>query len=695
MAVTDFFLLILVFVIGVLCWTPFINNVYGHDAAGAMYWVDRMRKKDLVFYKDAYLSPIGHLVHIIFMQIFWKKENTKAFYAIMSLYCALSSCLLFGVVSHLFSPAAAFFSSLLFSLYITSPRLDANWGPFEQLLPLPLVGGVLCILLYPEAGSPLLILLSGMLFGYAILIKQVALLYLPGFLLMVTGVCQPFFCHALFLLGMIVINAVPLSYYALRHQAFWEYLTCMWLHLLPSAIHPGKYNKFYPKNQVQGQKAKGSIREALLRNSRSMGPMLFLTFIGIVLLCIYQLSCIGLGLLACLLVSIGMIFMRGTFFPHYWLNVVPWLAIFAGFGFSQVLTSFTSEGRLTGVGLAAAACLGVLFSDAVRSDWKYYTFSRDPYAFLKRVWGEGVVRKYQKCRELGEYIKKITKPEDSILICGWEPSILMYSDRRHFTPEPCLYAEDYLDIYSRDNPSFFGFLNEIYRFKKWKIVKERENIFKKGYPEIIVFIQGPVTVEPFEKLTGMAYVLDQGAQGFPLFRISLELSELLSPYLKSSRLVQKETPEQSAAELRLKEMAKQNTEERLSFVKRLLKQSPYTIPYLLALGDSLIDSGKFDELHLFFLKLIRIGAFLQKDLLEILNKIGESHYIQGRWEEAEKAFDTVLARDPAHSKALNNLGVLFFAQSRNEAASQLFRRALDADPENQDARFNIHQLETV
>ena len=539
----ELLLSIFVFLFGILTWVPFLNNIYGQDLAVAMYFVDRFKKGEVTLYKDIPTLPIGYFMHIFFMQLFWKKENTKAFYWIMCLYSSFSSFLLFWVIFHIFGLFSAIAGSIVFSLYIVSPRLDGNWGASEQLIPLPLMISLLCILISSKENSIPLIVLSGLFLGYAILIKQMTVLYFPCYILVMIGTGHSFAYHLYFICGILITNSIPLVYFSLKYDAFWEYVIAIWLKLLPSAINPKKYNKYYPKNQVRGTKDIKIAKKVIAQNSRSLPPLFFLCIIGVFSSIAYHSLLIFAGLFVCLLASIWMIFMRGTFFPHYWLNMIPWLSIFAGFGLSEVIKSALRLGPPTAVTIAGILAIILLFVDAVCVDRKYYGFFKDPYQFLRKIWGEGFVNAYKGWRQIGEYIKNTTKKDDKILVCGWAPHILMYSDRTHFTPEACQYTEDYLDIYNRENPAVLGFLNLIYNFKNLKVVKQKENIFHAGYPEVIVFSDGKVNVEGFEKLTGIKYSLDENVEGCPLFRADLELTELMSLFQTKNNILHHCCPE--------------------------------------------------------------------------------------------------------------------------------------------------------
>ena len=277
-------------------------------------------------------------------------------------------------------------------------------------------------------------------------------------------------------------------------------------------------------------------------------PSYFLSTIGIICLFSFHFSLIFVGLFVCLLISVCNIFMRRTYFAHYWLNMIPWLAIFSGFGLSEIIHNSVRLWPPNAVTFAGMLAVILFFIDAILVDRKYYVFSKDPYAFLQNLWGQGTTNTYKGWKKMGEYIKDTTNQEDKILICGTYPQILLYSNRTHFTTDLCLHAEDYLDIYNRKNPAYHHFLNSIYKFKGFNIVKQKENVFHEGHPEVILFGPGEVDIEGFEKLTGIKYCLDENVKGYSLFRADLQLTELISFFENTKSKSNQKTKEMDSNE---------------------------------------------------------------------------------------------------------------------------------------------------
>jgi len=681
---------LIVFIFGIITGLPFIRNVYGHDVAACMYNVARNLKGDVVFYKETPHCTIGHFTHIFLMQRFFDKYNTTAFNFIVCVYNALTSFVLFWVLSNIFGTLAGLFGSCFYSIYIKSPRLDGNWASFEQFIPLPLFTSLLCILQTGSGYSLFWLILSGFLFGYAILIKQTSILYFPGFILAAISVGHSLTDILIFTGGILISNLIPLVYYSLRHNAFWSYLIAIWLISIPMAVNPKKFNKYYPRINVRGDKKSINKKTIIFNISRSLPPVLLLTITAIIFLLFNGITLLHMGLLLCLGISVLMLFMRGTFFPHYWLHTIPWLSIFAGFSLSEITSGFINAWPPEAISITALLAIGFLIYDAVRVDKHFYGFPNDEYSFLKRVYGDDVTHQYKTQISIGKYIRNTTKEDDKIIVCGWAPHILLYADRPHFTKEYCLYYEDYIKIHNRDNPNYYVFLEEIFKFKKNTIVKQSENPFHSGYPAVIVFGSCDSHMDGFEELAGIKYSVDKNAGGYPLFRPDLELTELMALYENKENI--SDILGESCNDLKekiKKMMESENYEQAIPLITKLVHLEPDCVKHLLMIGDCLIYSGKHMLLFNFYQRLIRKNLLNNSLKLHLINKIGESYFHQNDLEKAKEVFKDVLKHDLNNIDALNNIGVIHYRQNDIEKAIHSFNRVLSLDPDNMDAKNNM------
>ena len=671
-----------------------MNTPYGPDMAGSAYYVDKVLKKKLTFFKDMPVYTIGHYLHLIILQFFIGKGN-KSFNKLMCLWCSLSAFITYWIVYDLFGLTAAIIAGVLFALYIVNPRIDGNWGPFETILALPLLASLSLILHTSGADSYTLIALSGLFLGYAILVKQTAILYIPGYLLMIIGKNLSFTSLFIFVGSVLVANTIPLIYYWIKGAA-WEYLACNWLMMIPSAINPKKYNKYYPKSFVRGE-VNNNKKHVLLKNTLSLFPIIFLAVISLgSFIGSHDFSLFHLGLFLCLLSSIFMIFMRGTFFPHYWLYLVPWLAILASYSFSEMISILQTTSSISVLQLCIIVPAFSLFIYAIYTDYKFYIPHKDPYGFIKMFSGDSfAISNFKHPIKIGEHIKKTTNPEDKILVCGWAPHIYLYSGKDTFSPDTgiCLYAEDYIEIFSRTNTTFLHFLNSIYKFKNFKLIKSKKNVFKSGFPEIIVFSDGKGDIKDFEKLAGVYYSKDEQMGGYPLYRADRELTELMSSYENTEyKSIQKTKSMDSKEDDLFDNIETQDWNTALKVSKQLLARDPYNIKTLLALGDCLIGSANYKLLFNFYKRLMENKAVSSISRLKLLNKLGEAYCNQNKFNEAEELFHKILKLNPNNTTVLNNLGFVYSKQNKIEEAAESFQKALELNPNNEDAIFNLDQI---
>lgn len=108
------------------------------------------------------------------------------------------------------------------------------------------------------------------------------------------------------------------------------------------------------------------------------------------------------------------------------------------------------------------------------------------------------------------------------------------------------------------------------------------------------------------------------------------------------------------------------------------------VEYHLALGEALrqmgnlrASEGRFQEA----IALLADAAVAAPDSLEARVDLAIARYRAGQLEAAAADAEAVLARSPAHPRALQLLGRLRFIAGRHEAAAENLRRAMDAEPD--------------
>lgn len=81
----------------------------------------------------------------------------------------------------------------------------------------------------------------------------------------------------------------------------------------------------------------------------------------------------------------------------------------------------------------------------------------------------------------------------------------------------------------------------------------------------------------------------------------------------------------------------------------------------------------------------------------MINKLeeGESLYAEGRLEEAESCFLSVIEEDSKNKMAYNNMGVVAYRMNDLEKAVDYFARSLKEDPYFVEAIANLYDLFSV
>jgi 4-amino-4-deoxy-L-arabinose transferase-like glycosyltransferase len=117
------------------------------------------------------------------------------------------------------------------------------------------------------------------------------------------------------------------------------------------------------------------------------------------------------------------------FRPHYFITLLPAVAIFAALFIDHLNAGLMQNGRLTPfkflsvVLLAIAVLMGVIKQ-------KGYLFEKDPKILSREIYG---LNPFPESLKISEFIKSRTQKNDRIVVFGSEPQIYFYSARRSAT----------------------------------------------------------------------------------------------------------------------------------------------------------------------------------------------------------------------------------------------------------------------
>ena len=112
----------------------------------------------------------------------------------------------------------------------------------------------------------------------------------------------------------------------------------------------------------------------------------------------------------------------GQAYPHYYAQIVPALALVAGYGFARLAARGRDLQRRT---LSTAGLASVVVLSTLAANLGFFV-SQSPEQFSREFFGRNP---FPESREIAEYLRARTSPEDEIFIFGSEPQIPLMAQR--------------------------------------------------------------------------------------------------------------------------------------------------------------------------------------------------------------------------------------------------------------------------
>lgn len=415
------------------------EGVYGYIGWGML--------DGLVPYKDLFdHKPPG--IYLLYSLVFLLTEptalNIKVFTTIYTFGTVLA---VFLVARKVAGEKAGLLAALLFGIFSCGPKIEGGGSNTEIFMILPYTLAVLSLLKAIEKGRRRDYLLTGLWTGVACTIKQVAavnLLWVGAYLIVRiwrqrkwTTVVRVTADGCWMTVGAILPWVPYLVYFylndALAHFYFWQ--VNFNLDYMASAHGSAKITVFYHRTMdilrengllwllalaatiYHWQELRKGVTADEGENSQSWRSS------GWFLMAIWPLFSL-LGVVA-----------GGRFFPHYYIQMIPPLAILGGAGLMVLIRKVRAEGiRLFGhpVGLAIILVFIWAILLFVKTDAPYYLIYNGPQISLHQY----QTPVFSVTRFVGKYLRNRTQPEDLIYVWAVNPEINFYALRK--TPSPFL-----------------------------------------------------------------------------------------------------------------------------------------------------------------------------------------------------------------------------------------------------------------
>ncbi|MBI5058160.1 glycosyltransferase family 39 protein [candidate division KSB1 bacterium] len=405
-------LLLAIFAISFSLRLAFLHEPFERDE-GAYAYVAQEVLRGSIPYKDVIeiKPPAVYYLYAAGMSIFGETtEGVRIFTACFSLLTVLA---VFLVARYLAGNGAGLVAALLYGLLSSAPFLQGSSSNTEVFMVLPLVLGTYYLLRAIDGRDRKHIFLCGVLYAVAMLVKTVAIPFIA--LAVIYTICLPKSDNAFreLMLDLSALAAGP---------AILASITLMYFFL------NGALDDFLYWNVTVARKYSSSNigGPSFITTSNRLLPEFLPVLVAAVPTFLLLLkerkrkdSLIAMTLPAAL---IGVV-LPGKNFPHYFIQLVPPLAILAGIGMARL---FGARRRMFHI---CAAILAVMLSISVYRQYKYYLVYT-PYQVSMQKYGTTFVESLYVAR----YLYDRTLPSDYIFQWGFEMELYFLTGRRSPVP---------------------------------------------------------------------------------------------------------------------------------------------------------------------------------------------------------------------------------------------------------------------
>lgn len=406
---------------------------------------------------------------------------------ITALYATLTCTVVFLTARRFNGSRAGLLAALLFAVYEGTPMLQGSSSNSEVFMLLPIAVATYYGLCWLDTGRRSFLGLSGLAMGVALLIKTVALpnLLVVGALIVWRGYSRRDFRRgaldmAAFGLPIASIFLGVYGYFwlkgALPDMVYWTFTflksygavprEVYWSRMLSGLLYVGR------EHVLLWAVALPTIGWLLVRERTSRAVLLAMAV---------PAAFLGLSL-------------PGKFYPHYFIQLLPPLALVGGVGLARC---WENRGLLRYLVLTGSLLLAG-YSVMIDSPF-YWQLTPDQVSIAKYDTDQ-----FALARQVGNYLRARTRPDDYLLQWGWEPEIYFYADRRGITP----YIADVLVGWSCNPPE--------------AVRQVLQNLEDKQPRYVVMQLRALQTMgtQPIQEILGKYYFLETVIGEYGLFRLN-------------------------------------------------------------------------------------------------------------------------------------------------------------------------------
>ena len=379
-----------------------------------------------------------------------------------TIYSQLTLLCVFACARLLYGSRAGLLAAFFFALFGSVPMMEAGGSNTEVFFCLPLAAAILCMMKAGQTGRRGFVWASACCAALAALIKTVAAPYI-----VVLAIFSLFACPSSTVRGVRIRNFIGFV------LVFWLVIGMVvaYFYVQGALQEFLLWNVVIPLKYAKGLAVKGPSLAIILPRLAPEYLTLVIASLPALLYCVKKRHNFGFALMLVLLPAVvAGISMPMKFFPHYFIQMLPYFCILSGVGVALVL-----QMRVPWL-LMWLVIIFASFGWFVTKDYSFY-FVDSPEAVSIKKFGMTFVDAVQ----VAEYIKANTAPTDFILQWGFEPEIYFLSDRRSAVPYPNSTA---LKVLENVDAGIQDFVNKVTTAKPKYIIIQKEWANYPGYAEL-------------------------------------------------------------------------------------------------------------------------------------------------------------------------------------------------------------------
>ncbi|GAM10541.1 undecaprenyl phosphate-alpha-4-amino-4-deoxy-L-arabinose arabinosyl transferase [Geobacter sp. OR-1] len=361
-------------------------------------------------YRDAIeIKPPGAFyIYAAGMAVFG--ETAVAIRMFTALYAMFTVLAVYLTTRQVWGNKAGLWAAFICGLTSSGPLVEGSSSNTEVFMVLPMTAGIYFFLRNAATGRPVYLAASGMAAGLAMVIKPVALpqvLILFAFLFFLPksrGSMKGMLVNVgSFILPIVVLAAVTLGYFASKGALD----DLLWWTI--------KFPFNYRDSGIYGP----PIGKAFERIAPEFALPLAASLPTAVWIVLKRPGYKELLMMVLTLGAVAGVYLPGKFFPHYFIILIPQLAILAGGGIASVFAMDNVRHP------AVVVLIIAVLSYSIMKEYRFYLFY-PPEKISELKFG----KQFVEAVELAEYIKNRTVPADYLFQWGLEPELYFLSTRR-------------------------------------------------------------------------------------------------------------------------------------------------------------------------------------------------------------------------------------------------------------------------